>query len=101
MIDKSFFFLILFIFYLLINSGCSNLTQKNDSEYLIGTWVQDSTNRTLIDGEHKVVKVVEYKADTSAVNYVLHLKRNKVYNYGPESFHIVDSLIKFEIIDYH
>lgn len=93
-----------FIFIILISAvvGCGDKRSAGYKNipietYIIGSWVQDSTNRKIGEREHAGVVIESFLSDTSGVSYFYHIKHNRVYTFPFQNYRLTDSTLAYSL----
>jgi hypothetical protein len=90
--------ILLISFFALFIISCSNQKDESSDSLLLGTWIQDSTNRTLLPKEHLATRLFDFKENSQLLCYNLNRRRNKAYKTNFIDYEENDSLL---FLDYN
>ena len=76
-----------------------NYTKVPIDQYIVGTWLQDSTNKKLHPQKHKSIRIVEYLPNNKGVSYFYSFRHNKVYMYNFDGYELSDTSLIFKDSD--
>gem|GEM_PF-4187517 len=65
----------------LLATSCSNQDFRRQpiEQYVLGTWLRDSTNRQLERNEHPRIQLIDFESSNSAINHFFSIRHNKDY----------------------
>jgi len=86
----SLFITLLFLF------GCDNSKSEINSGYIIGSWVQDSTNRIPHKNEHKKILVYQYRNDGTGTIYTANKRQGRIYENQFKNYKSTDTSLTYE-----